>query len=74
MVQFDELNAQFVDRAFAGSDAQKYLDIYGSYQVPDIMSYSPSEGSGPKAEDLKQSVQALQITVGRILEAAQKHL
>ncbi|KAH7273313.1 hypothetical protein B0J15DRAFT_566502 [Fusarium solani] len=63
-----ELNKDLVERTNNDADAQKYLELYQSFEVPFDMNEVTAEGAGNY-----ETKKALEIAVGHILEEALKH-
>lgn len=66
--QLYELNKDLVERTNNDADAQKYLELYQSFEVPFDMNEVTAEGAGNY-----ETKKALEIAVGHILEEALKH-
>ncbi|KAL2675534.1 hypothetical protein Neosp_011720 [[Neocosmospora] mangrovei] len=63
-----KLNRALVDRTNSDADAQKYLGLYQSFEVPSEMNEVTAEGAGNY-----ETKKALEVAVGHILEEALKH-
>ncbi|RMJ13276.1 hypothetical protein CDV36_007050 [Fusarium kuroshium] len=63
-----QLNQELVDLTSNDADAQKYLELYQSFEVPSDMNEVTAEAAGNY-----ETKKALEIAVGHILEEALKH-
>ncbi|RKL36648.1 hypothetical protein BFJ72_g8197 [Fusarium proliferatum] len=66
--EFNQLKKDLIDRTKSDADAQKYLELYQSYDVPFEMNEVTAEGAGNF-----ETKKALEVTVGRVLDEALKH-
>lgn len=73
--QFDELNSKLIKRVSADPQAEKYREIYRSYQIPVDMKEQELDKvprAATKEAAIVKTAEALKVVVGRILLEASR--